>query len=262
MQKEVLIIIPAYNEEDSIGSFLDSILSSDATEFADVLVINDASSDATAKIVQSKNIAVISHPYNLGYGTALQTGYKYAAKNDYRYVIQIDGDGQHDACNIRKIYDSLSSENADTPTPDMIIGSRFLRDSQSFSVSFFKKIAFRFFRTFIRLTSGQTITDPTSGLQGLSYPVFSYYSAFGNFDNNYPDANMIVQMSLLGFQIKEIPAVMHARTAGKSMHFGIIEPIFYMFVMIFSTANAYLRCKLHSYPIPNTLQGENNIEKK
>lgn len=261
MRKEVLLIIPAYNEEASIGNFLDSVLASDVTDFADIIVINDASADATAEIVKSKQIKLISHPYNLGYGTALQSGYKYAVKYGYQYVIQIDGDGQHDVCNIKRIYQTLC-QNTSGSSPDLIIGSRFLKDSQSFSISFFKKLAMSFFRKFIKITSSQIITDPTSGLQGLSYPVFSYYATFGNFDNDYPDANMIVQMSLLGFKIEEIPAVMHARTAGKSMHFGIIEPILYMFIMVFSTCNAFFRSKFHIYPAPKKLRGDINLDKK
>lgn len=262
MNKEVLIVIPAYNEEDSIGEFLDSLTASEAMNFADIIVVNDASTDATATIVRNKNIKLITHPYNLGYGTALQTGYKYALEHHYEYVIQIDGDGQHDVCNIPRIYDSLRSATQNLFPADLIIGSRFLKESQSFSVSLFKKIAIAFFRSFIKLTSGQNITDPTSGLQGLSRSVFSYYADFGNFDNNYPDANMIVQMSLLGFHIEEIPAVMHERKAGKSMHFGIIEPIFYMFVMIFSTCNVYLRSKWHMYSNPNRFRGDVNFDKK
>lgn len=261
MKKEVLIIIPAYNEEASLGIFLDKLLASEVIDFSDILVINDASRDATAKIARNKNVMVIDHPYNLGYGTALQTGYKYAVWHNYRYVIQIDGDGQHDICNITKIYELLHDTSAND-APDLIIGSRFLEGSQSFHVSFLKKIAISFFRKFIKLTSKQTITDPTSGLQGLTYPIFSYYATYGNFDNNYPDANMIVQMALLGFRMQEFPAVMHEREAGQSMHFGIIKPILYMFIMIFSTLNAYLRNKCNLYPMPNKTKGGTDIEEK
>lgn len=259
MQKhELLIIIPAYNEEESIKGFLSSLTESDVPDFADILVINDASVDATADIVKSFQIPVISHPYNLGYGTALQTGYKYAVAKDYRYVIQIDADGQHDICNISKIYDCLRSKE----NPDMVIGSRFLKESQSFAIPITKKLAILFFRKAVYAASRQKITDPTSGLQGLNRSVFAYYAQFGNFDNNYPDANMIIQMALLGYHIQEIPAVMHMRHAGKSMHFGILEPLFYMCVMIFSTCNVLIRSKrkLLAKPIQN--QGGTHLEEK
>ncbi len=238
MKKSLLIIIPAYNEEASIGDFLDSLMQSEAMEYADILVINDASSDSTAEIVESRQIPVISHPFNLGYGSALQTGYKYAVTKGYQYLIQIDADGQHDSCNIGRIYQKLTSEKA---TPDLVIGTRFLKESQTFSIPFAKKIAILFFRKVIQFAGKKKISDPTSGLQGMNYPVFEYYSRFGNFDNNYPDANMLVQMALLGYDIQEVPAVMHKRTAGKSMHFGIIEPILYMLIMVFSTVNVCIR---------------------
>lgn len=241
MKHELLIIIPAFNEEESIGTFLSSLKTANVLDFADVVVINDASKDATAEVVKNLGFPLISHPYNLGYGTALQTGYKYGIMNDYQYIIQIDSDGQHDACNISRIYDALRQKDENGNSPDLIIGSRFLKESRSFSISWVKKLAIRFFRHVIRLASHQTITDPTSGLQGLSRSVFEYYARFGNFDNNYPDANMIVQMSLLGYQICEIPAIMHERKAGQSMHFGIIKPILYMCVMIFSTFNVFVR---------------------
>lgn len=238
MQKEVLIILPAYNEEASIGVFLKKLTASPAMNFADVLVINDASRDATGQIARAAGVTVLNHPFNLGYGSALQTGYKYAVVENYRYLIQLDSDGQHDVCNVEMLYRQLK---AAVDTPDLVIGSRFLTGSQSFTISPVKKLAISFFRKFIRLTSGQRITDPTSGLQGMNRDVFSYYAKYGHFDTNYPDANMIVQMSLLHYRIREIPAVMHQRKAGQSMHFGIIEPICYMFIMVFSTCNVYLR---------------------
>lgn len=258
MKKELLIIIPAYNEEESIADFLSLLIQSPSSKYADILVINDASTDNTLSIINKLDVQVISHPYNLGYGTALQTGYKYAVANDYQYIIQIDSDGQHDVCNIEKIYHCLKAKNH----PDFVIGSRFLKESQSFPISLTKKIAIRFFRMVVHLTSGQIITDPTSGLQGLNHNVFTYYARFGNFDNTYPDANMIVQMALLGYKIQECPAIMHERKAGKSMHFGIIEPILYMFIMIFSTLNVCLRKKWNMLSKPTIQKGENDANKK
>lgn len=258
MKHELLIIIPAYNEEESIGTFLSSLLASSIPETADILVINDASSDNTEAIVRSLGVKVISHPYNLGYGTALQTGYKYAAARKYHYLIQMDGDGQHDICNIERIYQCLLEKDA----PDIVIGSRFFKESQTFSISAVKRLAIHFFRWAIRLASGQEVTDPTSGLQGLTTEAFSYYAKFGNFDNSYPDANMIIQMALLGFDIKEIPAVMHERKAGKSMHFGIVEPILYMCIMLFSTSNVFIRGKKHLLAEPFFQKGITDHEKK
>jgi Glycosyltransferases involved in cell wall biogenesis len=262
MKHDLLIIMPAYNEEASIGKFLGSLKEFGILEYADIIVINDASADHTVEILQMLNVPFISHPYNLGYGAALQTGYKYAVTGGYRYIIQMDSDGQHDACNIPKIYDCLRQKDTLGNRPDLVIGSRFLKESQSFPMPFTKKVAIRFFRRVIKIASHQVITDPTSGLQGLNRRVFEYYARFGNFDNNYPDANMLVQMSLLGYQIKEIPATMHKRTAGKSMHFGIIEPLLYMCIMLFSTYNVFVRSKWKLLQQPIYDKGGNNPDEK
>lgn len=257
-KKDTLIIMPAYNEESSIGPFLDQLLSASCMEYADILVINDSSSDQTETILETKQIPHLSHPYNLGYGTALQSGYKYAIKKNYSYVIQLDSDGQHDIANIDLIHNCLLGKDTGK-LPDLVIGSRFLAGSQSFPISKVKMLAIHFFRAVIHQECGQRITDPTSGLQGLSHPVFEYYSHYGHFDNNYPDSNMIIQMALLDFQIREIPAIMHARTAGKSMHFGIIKPMIYMMVMFFSTLNIYFRYKKKLLPLPKEHGRDNGI---
>lgn len=107
MQKDLLIIIPAYNEERNIISVLDELEKPQIAEIADVLVMNDASSDNTNWMVKARNHAVVTHVFNLGYGSALQLGYKYAIRYNYKYVIQMDADGQHDVCNITNIYNKL-----------------------------------------------------------------------------------------------------------------------------------------------------------
>ena len=131
--KDVLIIIPAYNEEASIGVLLDKMQEADIMEFADVLVINDASSDKTSWIARHHPVVVISNVFNLGYGSALQLGYKYAVRQGYRYVIQIDADGQHDIVNIHSLYERLHTPDEQGRCPDIVIGSRFMESSQSFS---------------------------------------------------------------------------------------------------------------------------------
>lgn len=237
MKKEVLIIIPAYNEEKAIAPVLKT-LKEMTHSFADILVINDSSSDQTSRIVQEEGILVASQVFNLGYGSALQTGYKYAIRYEYQYVIQLDADGQHDPSNVLNIYETLKSEEH----PDIVIGSRFLEGSTSFKVSGIKRITMRYFSWIIEHFSHQKISDPTSGLQGLSRTAFLYYSSFNLFDNQYPDANVLLLMSLLGYRIKEIPAIMYARESGTSMHSGL-KPIFYMLVMNLCIFNVILRAK-------------------
>ena len=244
-RKEVLIIIPAYNEGKTIGDLLEKLKQPEIAEIADVLVMNDASKDNTAKVVRSRGHEVVTHIFNLGYGSGLQVGYKYASRRNYKYVIQMDADGQHDVSNVLKLYERLTTPDEAGNYPDIVLGSRFVPGSISFPVSIMKKVAFVLFRGLIRLDTGKKIMDPTTGLQGLSHRAFSFYAGYGHFDDRYPDANMIMQMLLLGYRVEEIPAVMYARTEGVSMHSGIIKPMKYMFRMMFSIIAVWLRVKCY-----------------
>ena len=187
-KKELLIIIPAYNEANNITKLLEKLESPEIAEIADVLIMNDASSDDTNWIVKARNHAIVTHVFNLGYGSALQLGYKYAIRRGYEYVIQMDADGQHDVCNIPVIYEKLKTKDENGKYPDIVLGSRFMEGSSEFPVSFLKKIAWGVFRGLIYLGTGRKIADPTTGLQGLSRRVVIFYSTYNHFDDKYPDA--------------------------------------------------------------------------
>ena len=241
--KDTLIIIPAYNEQEQIGALLDALAAPEIVEIADVLVMNDASSDQTSRIAREHGANVVSHVYNLGYGGGLQVGYKYAVRRNYKYVIQMDADGQHDPCNVLQIYRMLTTPTEKGECPDIILGSRFLEGSTSFHIGGMKKIAIYYFRFLIRLLTGQSITDPTTGLQGLNRRAFLLYSQFNQFDDRYPDTNVIIRMLLLGYAVKEVPAVMHPRTTGQSMHSGL-KPVIYMIRMTLSIISTWIRARV------------------
>jgi len=247
-KKKLLIIIPAYNEEKNIGELLDKLKTPDIANIADVLVMDDASKDKTRNIVLDKDMEVVTHVFNLGYGSGLQVGYKYAINNGYEYVIQMDADGQHDVCNVVSIYEKLTTAEANGKCPDIVIGSRFLEGSTTFPISGMKKIAIAMFRLLIKLGTGQKIKDPTSGLQGLSRRAIKFYSGYNHFDDKYPDANMIMQMIMLGFRVVEVPSVMHARVEGVSMHSGL-KPVIYMLRMMFSIIAVWIRIKVYKVDI-------------
>lgn len=236
--KNTLIIIPAYNEEKTIKPLLEQLFIMDVCHFADILVIDDASTDGTRKILMSfqDRIVVIYHIFNQGYGASLKTGYCYAKRNHYKYIIQMDADGQHAVVNIKHMYERMIKEDA----PDILIGSRFMEGSSSFPISKVKKLAIYYFRLLIRISTKKEITDPTSGLQMMNERAFGYYSGYQNFDLKYPDANMIIKMLLLHFRIEEIPAIMYARVEGVSIHSGL-KPVLYMINMCLSTTAMMLR---------------------
>lgn len=232
-KKELLIIIPAYNEGENIERVLNQLESLQMSDQADILVINDASTDSTNWIVKDMQYPMISQLFNMGYGCALQTGYKYAVRRGYQYVIQMDGDGQHDVCNIPVIYQKLKEADADGRCPDIVLGARFREDSADFPVSWPKKVVYAMFRFLIRMITGEKLSDPTTGLQGLNRKAFLYYSKYNHFDDKYPDANMLILMLLVKFKVVEVPAVMHSRTAGVSMHSGL-KPFWYMLRVMYS----------------------------
>ncbi|PKM87985.1 MAG: glycosyl transferase family 2 [Firmicutes bacterium HGW-Firmicutes-12] len=231
--RDCLIIIPTYNEEVNIKKVLSDIR--ELYSNIDTLVINDGSTDNTEKVVQNEKVMLISLPYNLGYGGALQTGYKYAVLAGYEYVIQIDGDGQHDPEDIRLIIEKMQKGI------DIVIGSRFLGRG-SYKTSFIKIIAIRIFRSIINISTKVKITDPSSGLQGLSKRAFSYYAKIGNFPPDYPDADILIQMIINGYKIVEFPANIRERKHGTSMHAGL-RPIVYFFKLLVSILIVLLRPK-------------------
>lgn len=242
MRRDTLIIIPAYNEEATIGKLLDQIISAGTLDFADVLVIDDYSGDQTGTIARARGVKTIRNVFNLGYGSAIQLGYKYAVRRHYDYVIQMDADGQHDVCNILKIRNTLLSPcDAEGNPPDIVIGSRFLKDSVSFPLPFIKKLAMGLFSNLLLIFSHVRICDTTSGLQGLNFEAFLYYSKYNNFNARYPDANMLMQMLLRGYRVVEFPAVMHQRETGVSMHTGIAKQITYMLLMTISILTVVMR---------------------
>lgn len=222
---KILFIIPVHNEEKNIEKVIREI----RLEFKkiDILVINDFSKDNTLEIINKLNVIVIDMPFNVGYAMAVKTGFKYANENNYDYVIQFDGDGQHVASEARKLLVKAFDEKL-----DIVIGSRFL-EKNGYNHSLFKKIGTSIFQSLIIVATRESITDPTSGFQCLNKKVIERYSKIGNYPE-FPDANLIIEMLLLGYKIGEVPVDMRQREFGESMHSGIIKPIKYMIKMLYS----------------------------
>lgn len=241
MKKKVMILIPAYNEENNIGNVIDEIKDAGWNEKADIVVINDGSSDKTSEAARMHGAKVIDQIYNMGYGSALQTGYKYAMYEEYDYVLQMDADGQHLVSNLSSLLETIMGDK----TINIVIGSRFCDGTEGYPISYYKKFAIWVLKNLIYSASGQKISDPTSGLQALNREAFCTYAKFEEFDTRYPDANMIIQMLMRGFKIIEIPAQMKPRVSGKSMHSGL-KPLLYGILMLISVTTVYVREKRFS----------------
>jgi hypothetical protein len=170
----------------------------------------------------------------MGYACALQTGFKVAVAAGYERVVQFDGDGQHVASEVRRLYDHSVTNGC-----DIVIGSRFLEDT-GYHNPFFRKLGTRIFSSLIRLICKRKVTDPTSGLQVLSRRCFKAYSEFGGYPD-YPDANLLISAIRSGYRVDELPVAMKQRTSGESMHGGVLKPIRYMAVMFYSILIIVLR---------------------
>ena len=226
-----LVIIPAYNEGRNIAKVVTAIQA--AIPEADLVVINDGSRDNTNEESRRAGAVVVSHPFNMGYGVTIQTGYKYAIANGYDFIVQIDGDGQHDPNYIQKLLEPIRS--GDT---DLALGSRFL-DVESYRPSFSRRLGIVFFRRLISILIGRNITDPTSGFQAFNRHVAAFFTS-EIFPCDYPDADVLLTLNLAGFRIREVPVRMFSNTEGKSMHSGL-KPLYYVFKMLLSIFVTLLR---------------------
>lgn len=227
-----LIIIPAYNEESKIGGVIDNI--KNYIVDAEILVVSDGSDDNTEKVAREKGANVISLPFNLGYGSALETGYKYAFDNDYKYIVQMDGDGQHEAKCVNNLLNVLLNNEA-----DIVIGSRFL-DVKNYRTSFSRHLGMIIFAKITSWLTKQKITDSTSGFQAMNHRVLLFF-AHGFYPSDYPDADVVILLKNAGFRIAEIPVIMYSNNNSKSMHSGIIRPMYYIFKMFLSIGMIFLR---------------------
>lgn len=216
---KILFVIPAHNEEKNIKQVIRDI--KQFVSKADIVVVNDFSLDNTKEIVLKENVSLLDMPFNVGYATAIQTGIKYAYYNNYDYVIQLDGDGQHLPKEALKLLKKIEESNA-----DIVIGSRFL-EKTSYKHPFFRKIGTKLFQILIKIFCKKNITDSTSGFQCLNKKVIERYSKIGRYPE-FPDANLIIEMLLEGYKIEETPVIMKENNTGISMHSGIYKPMKYM----------------------------------
>ncbi|QDP41618.1 glycosyltransferase family 2 protein [Radiobacillus deserti] len=214
--KKILIIIPAYNEEDSI---LDTVNKIEVSTSYDYIVVNDGSTDGTLEILQKHNINHINLPVNLGIGGAMQTGYKYAYRNGYDYAIQLDADGQHNPSDLENLVSTIRKEDL-----DLVIGSRFVEQT-GYRGSKMRRFGISYFYMVIRLLAHIKVTDPTSGYRIINRKVIREFIQY--YPTDYPEVEVLVYLARKGYKIKEIKVEMNQRQGGKSS-ITPIKSIYYM----------------------------------
>lgn len=231
MKDRVLVVIPAYNEVDSISGVIDEI--KHELKNTEILVVNDCSTDGTEEKV-GESAKIINNTYNMGYAMSVQTGIKYAKLHGFDYVIQMDADGQHPASEAKKLLDACIDKNA-----DIVLGTRYYKGS-TYKSPFFRRFGTKLFERLIRVFCRKKITDPLSGFQCINKRVIDYYSKSGNYPE-YPDAGLIIEMLMKKYKIVEVPVKMRKRQAGVSMHSGIIQPIVYMVTQLYTCVVIFIK---------------------
>jgi len=233
-KNRTLIIIPAYNEEGSVGKVVKEVKRS--LPGADALVVNDGSSDHTSEKAEASGAIVLNLPFNLGIGGAMQAGYKYAFEKGYEVAIQVDGDGQHDPKEIAKLLKALEEKEV-----DLVIGSRFIGDSE-FKSSMMRRVGISIFSKVISLIVGQKITDPTSGFRAAGHRTIRLF-AF-DYPQDYPEPEVLVLLHQCGLKVAEVPIGMSKRYAGESS-ITKLRSIYYMVKVLLAI---FVDCfKKHSF---------------
>lgn len=247
---KTLVIMPAHNEAANIAQVLNEVRAT--SPGLDVLVVDDFSTDETAAVAARAGARLLRLPCNLGYGGAVQTGFRYAVRNGYEFGVLMDADGQHDASCIPHLLRVVQEGQA-----DLALGSRFL-GRMEYRTTFVKRTGMAVFRELVSRVIGQRITDPTSGFQALNRDVMTFFAA-DNYPIDFPDADTILLLHFAGFCLKEVPVVMRERLSGVSMH-SSWKPFYYVFKMFLSIFIVLLRVGTHSNatrPVRHSLDEQN-----
>ncbi len=229
-RETVCIIVPAYNESESILPVIQDLTAHGPD--AEIVVVNDCSRDETETQARKTKATVLSLPFNLGIGGAVQTGLKYALDAGHEIAVQFDGDGQHLAKEIAAIAEPVRAGRA-----DMVIGSRF-GGKTGYSPPFFRKLGISVLRLANRMLTGQYIADNTSGFRAYNREALTFLSEY--YPQDYPEPQAVVELIKNGFKVMEVPVRMRERRTGDSS-IGMASSVYYMIKVLLSDAIASSR---------------------
>ncbi len=232
-----VLIIPALDEAERLPGVL--ARTAEAGVSLDVVVVDDGSLDGTARVAREAGATVLRHPWNLGYGAALQTGYKYALAAGAPFVVQMDADGQHDPRDIPKLLAPIERGEC-----DLVVGSRFLADT-GYRMGVLRRLGRALFRAIAR-GFGVRLTDPTSGFQALGRRVLELYAGDG-FPSDYPDVDVLVRAHRHGLVVSECAVRMSASPRPSTLHGGL-RSAWYLYKMSLSLFAAASRRRVAGAP--------------
>jgi glycosyltransferase involved in cell wall biosynthesis len=214
----MVAIVPAWNEERNVGDVVREIRG--LVPPPDVLVIDDGSSDDTARVAMEAGARVLCLPFNCGIGATVQAGIAWALERGYGTIVRLDGDGQHAAAEIPVLLEPIGTGRA-----DFVVGSRYLiRDG--FQSTWARRMGSRWFSFLLRLLSGLSISDPTSGSWAANARAARVLRA--EYSSDYPEVDSLVRLARGGCRVVEVPVRMRARAGGRSS-IDAVRAVYYMF---------------------------------
>ncbi len=225
-------IVPAFNEEASIAGVVGELLAYDPG--LRVVVVDDGSTDRTAEIARSAGAKVISLPFNLGIGGAVQTGFRYAWEQGFDVAVRADGDGQHDPAELDAILRPVLADEADVAVGSRFIGGDGYRSSRS------RRAGIRLLAWIVSALTRQRITDPTSGFQAANRLGIRLFAA--DYPHDYPEAEATVMVFKHRLRLQEVPVKMRARESGRSS-ITTLHSVYYMVKVVLAIFVALFRRK-------------------
>jgi glycosyltransferase involved in cell wall biosynthesis len=215
-----LAVVPAYNEEGTVARVVTKI-QEQAPDF-DVVVVDDGSTDATAEQAERAGAKVVRHPFNLGIGGAVQSGFTYALENGYDRLAQIDGDGQHDPAELRRLIEAMDGDRS----IDMVCGSRFMTAESEYVAPISRRTGIHIFAFLLSRIVGQRVTDPTSGFRLYNRRGIALFAR--DYPHDYPEVEAVLMVHFHRLTMREVPVRMFKRGGGVSSITGSGKPFYYM----------------------------------